>query len=83
MSRQTSLHGLPYLPSENKVYMKFFWLGVVGVMNGLAFYFTWKNFVEYMNSGTTTSINTTTASLTDIYFPRLTCLYLRVIHNLY
>jgi hypothetical protein len=45
-------------------------LMAVLVAVGASIYFTIMNITEYMASTTTTSINTTTASLNDIYFPR-------------
>ncbi len=66
---QTTLHGLPYLPSEGPLFKKVVWVVVFGCSNILALYFTWRNFAEYISSTTTTSINTTTASLSELLFP--------------
>jgi hypothetical protein len=70
MNIQTSLHGFSYLASESGIVKKLIWLMAVLVAVGASMYFTILNITEYIGATTSTSINTTTASLLHIYFPR-------------
>ena len=69
---QTSIHGWPYLASEAGLIRKGLWLATILVTSGVALYFMRQNIVEYQKSDVVTLLNTTTASLTDIYFPTVT-----------
>ena len=66
---QTSLHGFAYLCSEPGIIRKLLWVLVVLTAWAFAMYFLVTAIGEYMQSTTVTSIDTTTASLKDIYFP--------------
>ena len=68
---QTSLHGWQYLQTEPGLARKVVWALVVLGSVGLAAYFTIANVIEYRNSTVVTSINSTTSSLSDIYFPSI------------
>ena len=69
---QTSIHGWPYLASEAGLIRKGLWLATILVTSGVALYFMRQNIVEYLESDVVTLLNTTTASLSDIYFPTVT-----------
>ena len=57
--------------SEPGIIRKVVWLLVVLTFYGLAYFSTHEAIRQYMKSTTRTSINTTTASLRDIYFPAI------------
>lgn len=67
--QQTSLHGWQYMQSERGWCQKIFWGLVVLLSLSLGFGFTYNNIIQYQNSGTVTSITSTTASLKDVTFP--------------
>ena len=69
---QTSIHGWPYLASEGGVIRKGLWFATILATSGVALYFMKQNIDEYRNSDVVTVLNTTTASLSDIYFPTVT-----------
>ena len=48
------------------------WFATTFAMSALALFFTYRNIDEYLNSDVVTLLNTTTASLSDIYFPTVT-----------
>ena len=56
---------------SEEIWSKIYWALVVIASITLSVYFTIFNYLEFINSGTVTSINTTTASLKDITFPSL------------
>ena len=66
---QTSLHGLSYIVTERPRVSKLFWVAIVVCFKCLSLFFVIKGYKEYLNSKTTTSILSTTASLADLYFP--------------
>jgi hypothetical protein len=49
---------------------KLLWLLVLIFSNGVAIYSTVQNVTDFAKATTVTSINSSTASLSDIYFPR-------------
>ena len=69
---QTSIHGWPYLASESGLIRKGLWFATILVTSGWALYFMRENIVEYRNSDVVTLLNTTTASLSEVYFPTVT-----------
>lgn len=71
---ETTLHGWRYIGLQNSFCHchVFIWFVVVGAMSGLGIGFVISNTEEYINSGLQTNIETTTASLQDVYFPAIT-----------
>ncbi len=63
------MHGWQYLDSERSWLSKLYWFIIVAASVSLSLAFTIQNIEQYSNSGTVTSINTTTASLNDTVFP--------------
>ena len=68
---QTSLHGWQYLVSEEWYIKKLYWWIVCLASIALSALLFYINIDQYNKSSTTTSINSTTASLMDITFPGL------------
>lgn len=67
--QKTSLHGWQYLASAKSWSQIGFWTVVVLVSLAIGVAFIYHSTMEYVNSGTITSISSTTAPLDDITFP--------------
>ena len=65
----TSLHGYQYIGRRER---RPLWAGIVITSIILAVYFLNYNILEYMSSFTTTSLQTTTSSLDNIFYPSVT-----------
>ena len=65
----TSLHGYQYIGRRER---RPLWAGIVITSIILAVYFLKYNILEYMSSFTTTSLQTTTSSLDNIFYPSVT-----------
>ena len=65
----TSLHGYQYIGRRER---RPLWAGIVISSIILAVYFLGYNISEYMSSFTTTSLQTTTSSLDNIFYPSVT-----------
>ena len=65
----TSLHGYQYIGRRER---RPLWAGIVIASIILAVYFLGYNINEYMSSYTTTSLQTTTSSLDNIFYPSVT-----------
>ena len=70
-SQQTSLHGWHYISSERQIFDKCIWmLPIIGSVL-LALTLGMKNFTEYLDNKTRTSLQTTTAPLRELSFPTI------------
>ena len=65
-SSQTSLHGYTYIENTNSICLKFLWSIVILGMTVVSGVFFTLNTTQYFDSGITTTINTSTASL-EVY----------------
>ena len=65
----TSLHGYQYIGRREK---RPLWTGIVLMSMILAVGFVGYNIYEYMDSFTTTTIQTTTSSLDNVFYPSVT-----------
>jgi hypothetical protein len=68
---ETSLHGWRYLPESNWVGATFFAL-VLAALNATALFFIYSNAAEYLRSTVSTTVDTSSGSLRDVYFPAVT-----------
>ena len=69
--QETSLHGWQYVQLEKRVLAKIMWFLVIFLHYVTATIFIWKNFQEYNNGATITTMVSTTASLDEVTFPSL------------
>ena len=67
--QQTTLHGWQYIDSEDGWFRKVLWILVVLTVVAASITFMVMNVNEFLKATTVTSINSTTASLSDIMFP--------------
>ena len=65
----TSLHGYQYIGRKEK---RVFWTGIVLGSYVLAIYFLGSNISDYMDSSTVTTLQSTTSSLNNIFYPSVT-----------
>jgi hypothetical protein len=66
---ETSLHGFRYLVSERSWPRRLFWTLVTVSMKAVSLALGVYGYMEFINSSTMININSTTASLADLYFP--------------
>lgn len=67
----TSLHGWQYI-YRSKSEWRLFWGGMVLSSVIVAFFFVFKQASEFTKATVVTTVDTTTAPLSDVYFPSVT-----------
>ena len=67
----TSLHGWQYI-YKGKSEWRLFWGGMVLASVIVAFFFVFKQATEFTKATVVTTVDTTTAPLSDVYFPSVT-----------
>ena len=78
---QTSLHGLSYIVTEKPKLSRIFWVIIVIIFKCFSLFFVFTGYTEFVNSKTITSINSTTASLADLYFPSVFICNINQVNN--
>ena len=68
----TSLHGWQYIYHSSQKGWRLLWMGMVLSSVIIAFFFVFKQTSEFTKATVVTTVDTTTAPLTDVFFPAVT-----------
>ena len=77
----TSLHGWQYIYYSSQKGWRMMWIGMTLSSVIIAFCFVYKQTYEFTKATVVTTVDTTTAPLSDVYFPAVTICNINQVTN--